>query len=271
MSVTRYLRSCDYDKWADLELSARRVRGSLGDMHIRADGLTKKFGGVTVLDGLSWDIEPGQIVAVLGPNGAGKTTLLNALSGCIMLDSGQVFMDGQPFTPDRGDLRRRFAFLPNIPPVPPGWSPLRFIGTVLKLYGTNGERLEERVLQLLEKLDLLGVAQWKFRQLSRGQSHKAVLAAFLAADPEVWLVDEPFASGMDPRGLNCFKEYAREAASRGRTIIYTTRIIEVAEQFARRICVLDKGRVKACEEPARLHEAPAFAELLANLREHTEL
>ena len=122
-------------------------------------------------------------------------------------------------------------------------------------------------MELLGQLDLLGIARWRFRQLSRGQIYKAVLAGFLAADPELWLVDEPFASGMDPRGLNCFKEYARDAARRGHTIIFTTQIIEVAERFSGRICVLDRGQIKACDEPARLKASPAFATLLNELRE----
>lgn len=231
-------------------------------MRVRAERVTRKFGWVTALDDVSWDVGPGQIVAVLGANGAGKTTLLNALSGSILLDSGWVFFDEQLFTPQRDDLRRRFAFIPDLPPVPPSWSPLRFIGTALKLYGVSDANIEERVTELLENLDLLGVAQWKFRQLSRGQAYKAVLAAFLAADPEVWLVDEPFSSGMDPRGLNCFKEYARTAAGRGRTIIFTTQIIEVAEQFAHRICLLDRGRIKGFETPARLRETSALTLLL---------
>jgi len=233
-------------------------------MRVRAEKLTKKFGWVTALDNVSLEIEPGQIVAVLGANGAGKSTLLNALAGAILLDRGEVFFDGELYTPGRTDLRRRFAFIPDIPPVPGYWTPLRFIGTTLKLYGVAGPEKDGRVKELLGQLDLLEVAGWKFRQLSRGQIYKAVLTAFLAADPELWMVDEPFASGMDPRGLNCFKQYARGAAARGRTIIFTTQIIEVTEQLAHRICILNKGRIEMFEEPARMlaHEA-----LIADLRE----
>jgi ABC-type multidrug transport system ATPase subunit len=120
---------------------------------------------------------------------------------------------------------------------------------------------------LLKQLDLLEVARWKFRQLSRGQSYKAVLAGFIAADPEVWFVDEPFASGMDPRGLNCFKEYAREAVTRGHTIIFTTQIIEVAEQVAGRVCLLERGQIKASGKSAQLGEIPAFQGLLSQARQ----
>ncbi len=237
-------------------------------MRIRADNLRKRFGWASALDGFSWEIEPGQIVAILGANGAGKTTLLHALAGCISLDAGQVFMDGEPFGPARTDLRRRLAFIPDIPPVPGGWSPIRFIATALKLYGLADRAVEERVVELLGELDLLPVADWRFRQLSRGQLYKAVLAAFVVADPEVWLVDEPFSSGMDPRGLNCFKAYARGAAARGHTIIFTTQIVEVAERFAHRVCVLDRGRLEASTEAAGLSELARSSPLLAQLTEH---
>jgi ABC-2 type transport system ATP-binding protein len=89
----------------------------------------------------------------------------------------------------------------------------------------------------------------------------------LIADPELWFVDEPFASGMDPRGLNTFKQYARSAAARGHTIVFTTQIIEVAEQVADRICVINKGQVKADATPAELSRDTAYEQLLAELHE----
>jgi ABC-type multidrug transport system ATPase subunit len=236
-------------------------------VHIEARELVKQYTWTKALDGLSWNLGLGRIAAVLGPNGAGKTTLLNALSGSVLLDGGRVLMDGQALTPERADLRRRYAFIPDAPPVPGGWTPLRFIGSVLRLYETPEAGLEEKVLGILERLDLLGVARWRFHQLSRGQAYKAVLAAFLAADPEVWFVDEPFASGMDPRGLNCFKEYAREAAARGHTIVFTTQIVEVAEALANEICVLDHGKIQLCAGTEGLENDPAFKSLLAQLRE----
>lgn len=236
-------------------------------MRLKAENLRKKYGWAVALDDLSWEAAPGQVIALLGPNGAGKSTFLNALAGCIRLDGGRVLFDGEAYTPDREDLRRRFAFLPDFPPVPPGWTPVRFIGSLLKLYGLPVLDLQERVVKILTDLDLLGVAQWKFRQLSRGQAYKAVLAGFLAADPELWLVDEPFASGMDPRGLNAFKEYAREAVTRGRTILFTTQIIEVAEQISDRICVLNRGRIVADATPTELCEGSKYENLLAELHE----
>jgi ABC-type multidrug transport system ATPase subunit len=236
-------------------------------VHLKADRLVKKFGWKTVLDELSWEVEPGQIVALLGPNGAGKTTLLEALSGALVLNSGQIFLDGQPYTAERGDLRRRIAYIPDLPPIPGYWTPLRFIGTLLKLYQTPGDHHEDRVVEILERLDLLGVARWRFAQLSRGQSYKAILAGFLASDPELWLVDEPFSSGMDPRGLHCFKDYAREAIKRGRTIIFSTQIVEVAEQIAQRVGILEQGKIKTCSDMASLRANPTFGDLVSQLHD----
>ncbi|HEY2341652.1 MAG TPA: ATP-binding cassette domain-containing protein, partial [Chthoniobacteraceae bacterium] len=137
-------------------------------MHLKAERLVKKFGWKTVLDELDWEVEPGQIVALLGPNGAGKTTLLEALSGALVLNSGRILLDDQPYTAERGDLRRRIAYIPDLPPIPGYWTPLRFIGTLLKLYQTPGDHHEDRVVEILERLDLLDVARWRFAQLSRG-------------------------------------------------------------------------------------------------------
>jgi ABC-2 type transport system ATP-binding protein len=250
-------------------LSRRKQRDSILPVRIRAENLVKKFGWATALDDVSWEIEPGQIVAVLGSNGAGKTTLLETLAGVSPPDCGQVLMDGEPYRPDRDDLRRRFAYIPDIPPAPGFWTPLRFIATLLKLYQTPTEGLQERVVELLEAMDLLGVARWELRRLSRGQMYKSILAGFIAADPEVWFVDEPFSSGMDPRGLDTFKHYAREATKRGRTIVFTTQIIEVAEQFADTVCVLDHGKIQACTTSAELRESSAFADLAPERRGDT--
>ncbi|MDB6068105.1 MAG: hypothetical protein JWR26_4313, partial [Pedosphaera sp.] len=90
--------------------------------------------------------------------------------------------------------------------------------------------------------------------LSRGQAYKAGLVAMMAADRELWLLDEPFASGMDPHGIDAFKQHARAAAARGRTVIYSTQLLDVAERFSDRVCVINKGELHAFDTLARLRE-----------------
>jgi ABC-type multidrug transport system ATPase subunit len=111
--------------------------------------------------------------------------------------------------------------------------------------------------------------------LSRGQAYKAALVAMLAADREVWLLDEPFSSGMDPHGIDAFKRYARAAAERGRTILYSTQLLDVAERFSDRVCVINHGAVHAFDTLEGLRgkacdKGNVLAEIFQQLRESSQ-
>ena len=241
-------------------------------MHVAIDRVSKCFRSVEALADVSFEVEPGQIVAVLGPNGAGKTTLLRCMAGIVVPDRGRILYDGERFRRDRLDLRRRFAFLPDFPVFFREMTAIRHIGMVLRLYGADGAGVEDRVVELLCDLDMLPHVEQPMDELSRGQAYKAALTAVIAADPELWLLDEPFASGMDPNGIVTLKQRAREAAQRGRSIVYSTQIIDVAESFSDRFCVLHHGRVHAFDSVERLRRRDDFQggvleELFLQLRE----
>lgn len=221
-------------------------------MKIELRGILKAYQSVRALDYVSLEMEPGQIVSVLGANGAGKSTLLRCLAGIAAPDKGGIFFDDQAFHRDRLDLRSRIYFMPDFPFLFWEFSILRNIAMILRLYDADGDGAECRVLQLLRDFDLLPLALRPVNSLSRGQLYKAGLTAMLAADREVWLLDEPFASGMDPQGIDVFKRYAREAVTRGRTIIYTTQILDIAERFSDRVCLIHKGELRAFESLAKL-------------------
>jgi ABC-type multidrug transport system ATPase subunit len=223
-------------------------------MRISIANATKSFGPLLALDRLTLDIEPGQIIALVGPNGAGKTTLLRCLAGLAALDRGTIAYDGEVFNRGRVDLRRRLAFLPDFPCLFPEMSVLRHIGMTLRLYGADGDGPEERVLARLRDFDLLTLAEMPLGTLSRGQAYKAALATILAVDPELVLLDEPFASGMDPNGIISLKSLVREASKRGRTIIYSTQLLDVAETLADRVGVIDQGALRAFASIDELRE-----------------
>lgn len=221
-------------------------------MKIEANGLSKYYGGFRALDRASFEIHPGQIVALLGANGAGKTTLLRCLSGLAAPDKGFILLNDETFTRDRLDLRRRIAFLPDFPFAFWDMTVLRHIGLTVNIYEAQYPGIEERTLRLLRDFDLMPLAESPLQNLSRGQIYKACLAALLVVNPEIWLLDEPFASGMDPHGISVFKEYAREAAGQGRTIIYSTQILDVVERFSDRVCILQQGEIRAFDSVERL-------------------
>ena len=214
-------------------------------MKIELRGVFKSYKSVRALDGVSFEIQPGQIVSLLGPNGAGKTTLIRCLAGIAAPDKGGVYFDDQEFRRDRMELRRRLHLLPDFPFHFWEQSVVRNIAIVLRLFDADGPGVEARVLELLRDFDLLPLALRPVGTLSRGQAYKAGLVAMMAADREVWLFDEPFASGIDPHGIDAFKRHSRAAASRGRTVIYSTQLLDVAERFSDRVCVIHKGEIRA--------------------------
>ena len=207
--------------------------------------MLKSYRSVRALDHVSLQIEPGQIVSLLGPNGAGKTTLIRCLAGIAAPDKGEVYFDDQEFRRDRLDLRRRIYLAPDFPFLFWEHSVLRNIAMILRLYEADGPGAEERVLELLREFDLLPLGLRPVNSLSRGQAYKVGLVSLLAADRELWLLDEPFASGMDPHGIDAFKRRARDAARRGRTILYSTQILDVAERFSDRVCLIHQGEIRA--------------------------
>jgi ABC-type multidrug transport system ATPase subunit len=212
-------------------------------MHIRLEKVAKHYGRAWALEGVSATFEPGQIISILGANGAGKTTLLCTMAGIVAPSFGKVLYDGQPFHRGKLALRQRLMFLPDQPMMFARMSILQHIAMCIHLYKAP-EPNPERVVEILRHLDILSLATTPAGALSRGQVYKASLAALFVVDPELWILDEPFASGMDPNGIICFKKEAAEAAKRGRIVFYTTQILEIAERFSDRICVLENGEIR---------------------------
>ncbi len=225
-------------------------------MRVELRHLTKKFGSLTALDNFSLTLEPGQVTALIGLNGAGKTTLFRCLAGINAPTRGDVLFDGARFSRERLDLRRRMTFLADFPALYSGMSTLEHIALMVRVYERPAADLEERLIPILGDMDLLAQAEAPIARLSRGQMYKAALAGLFAVQPDLWLLDEPFASGLDPRGLGVLKAQARLAAAQGAAILYSTQILEVAQKFSDRVCILDRGKLRAEFSRAELNALP---------------
>jgi ABC-2 type transport system ATP-binding protein len=211
-------------------------------MHISLENVSKSYLLTRALDSVTLDISPGQIVAIVGANGAGKTTLLRCLAGLTVPTRGRVLYDGQPFSRTRVDLRRRLCFLPDTPYVVPTMTVARHIGLVLEAYQITSPGIEDTVLKLLHEFALVSHVESRLSELSKGELYKTGLVAFLAVDADLWIFDEPFASGMDPPALAAFRTHVHDATRRGRTVIYTTQIVELAERLSDSVLVLREGK-----------------------------
>lgn len=238
-------------------------------MRVRIEQLSKSFGAVCAIEDVNLDVPAGSLLALLGANGAGKTTLLRCLTGILAPSKGVVHLDEKVFARDDMPLRRRMAYLPDTPPIDPRLTVLEHVGLVLQLYAVAQEPVE-LILELLRAFDMLPSATRRIGTLSRGQTYKAGLIPIIAVQPDLLLLDEPFASGMDPMGLLAMKGFVRDLTTRGGTVVYTTQIIDVVEKFSHRVCVLHKGKVLGCDSLERLlseHEGDGLESLFRGLRE----
>ena len=249
--------------------SKREEQGE--ELRVSIETLTKRYGTLMALDDVSIEIGSGQIVAVLGANGAGKTTLFRSLATICAPTSGTIQLDGETLRRSRIDLRRRLFFLPDFPFFHPWATPVNHIAMVARLY-YRASVDPDRIFGVMEDLDLLGCGRAAMMNLSRGQCYKAALAALFAVEPELLILDEPFASGMDPHGISILKAWIHRAQARGTTVLYSTQILEVAEAFSDRVAILHRGRLRAFDTIANL-EAPAgeaatgLAAILESLRQ----
>lgn len=219
--------------------------------------ISKSYPGVKVLDEVTAAIAPGTMVALLGSNGAGKTTLLRCLATLSAPDSGDIRMDGDILKRGRLDLRRRLMFLPDFPDLFSHLDPLAVIAMHLKLWETEHPDIEQRVADLMDRLQIASLCGVPVMTFSRGQRYKTALAALAAVDPDFWLLDEPFASGMDPQGLATFRQEAEAAVkARGRTVIYSTQMVDLACGFSDKIAVISRGAMRLYDTEHDLDRDP---------------
>lgn len=234
-------------------------------MKISLRGIGKSFLDDSALDDIDLDIESGELIAVVGTNGAGKTTILKILATLLSTDEGEVRMDGELLTHRRIDLRSRLHFLEESPVLL--GSTIDHICRVVHLYDRELPGLKEKILSWLREFELMEVAHRY--GLSRGQKYKAAFVGICAANPELWLLDEPFAAGVDPTGISAMKRAINKAVGSGSTVVYSTQIVELAETFSDRILVMNRGKIELDIPTKQLKEAQhdnALARLFENLR-----
>ncbi len=205
---------------------------------ISMNGVTKRFGDVTAVQELSFDVPQGTIFGLLGPNGAGKTTTLRMILGIFLPDEGAIsVLDGQGIE----EAKDRIGYLPE----ERGLYRKMKVGDVLRFFceikGVEKRMGRERVDYWLEKVGLGDWKEKKVEELSRGMQQKVQFIATVIHEPDLLILDEPF-SGMDPVNTAQMKDIVIEQKNAGKTIILSTHIMEQAERLCDEICLINKGQ-----------------------------
>ncbi len=199
--------------------------------------LRKSYGSTVALDGLTLEVDTGEVHGFLGPNGAGKSTTIRILLGLLRPDAGTTrVLDGDPWR-DAAELHRRLAYVPGDVSLWPDLTGGEVIDLLARLRGRPDRARRDR---LLERFDLDPTK--KSRSYSKGNRQKVGLVAALAADVELFLLDEP-TSGLDPLMEAVFQDCIRELKADGRTILLSSHILAEAEALADRISIIRNGRI----------------------------
>jgi len=210
---------------------------------LRIRGLAKAF-DKPVITGLDLDIAAGQLYALLGPNGAGKTTTLRMVTGLTRPDAGSIEIFGVNALADPIGAKAITAWLPDEPMLYDKLSPLEYLAFVAGLWRMDPQVASEEAERLLHWLDLWEQRDTRCESFSRGMKQKVALAAALIHDPKLLILDEPL-TGLDAAMARAVKDALREQVDRGKTVIVTTHILEVAERMADRIGIIGGGKLLA--------------------------
>jgi len=216
---------------------------------LTVQNLTKAFGDVRAVNGLSFSVRRGEIFGFLGPNGAGKTTTLSMIEGIRLPDDGDIQIFGLDICKDTAQIKRRIGVQLQSTSLLADLTALEQVELFGRLYGRAINR--PTALALLEQVDLAEKANTLPAKMSGGQQQRLALALALVNDPEIVFLDEPTA-GLDPQARRALWELIRKLRDEGRTIILTTHYMEEAEALSHRIAIIDHGELLALDTPGAL-------------------
>jgi ABC-2 type transport system ATP-binding protein len=212
---------------------------------VEAHALVKRFGQNLAVRGVDLAVSRGEIFGLLGSNGAGKTTTLRMVCGLTVPSSGTASVCGIDVWGDPEAAKARLGYLDEEPLVYSNLTGREFLGFVADLYGLDrGQQRGQTIERLLSLFELTHCGNDMIGSYSHGMRQKIGLASLLIHEPEVLLLDEP-TNGLDPRSARRVKDLLEELSSRGKTILLSTHILEVAQALCHRIAIMDRGRVTA--------------------------
>jgi ABC-2 type transport system ATP-binding protein len=224
---------------------------------IQFNSVTKSFSSVRAVDGLDFDVKPGEIFALLGPNGAGKTSSVRMIMGLMKPDSGLITFASELMDDDQVD-RRRLGYLPEERGLYQEASVTAILRYLAALRGCRGRDTESRIQQWLERVDLTERAEEKVSSLSKGNQQKVQFIASILHQPRLAILDEPFA-GLDPINQERMCAWIRELRDEGMTIMLSAHQLQLIEQIADRILLLHRGRRRLCGTLAEIRSATRAA------------
>ena len=209
---------------------------------IKISNVTKKYGDKKALDNVSFEVGDGEIFAFIGHNGAGKTTLIKAVVGIHDFDEGEILINGKSIAKDPVVCKKEMAYVPDNPELYENMRALQYINFICDMYEVDLARREKNIKKYAEMFEISQNLNDVIDSFSHGMKQKIALIAALAHDPKILIMDEPFV-GLDPKAVFDVKEVMREMIKDGKTIFFSTHILDVAEKLCTKVAIIKKGKI----------------------------
>ena len=210
---------------------------------IEIKNVSKSYDGkVKALNDISFKIDNGEIFAFIGHNGAGKTTMIKSLVGILAIDSGDILINGKSIKKEPIECKREMAYVPDNPDLYENMTGLDFINFICDIYDISLEDRKVNIEKYSKMFEMDGQLGSDISSYSHGMKQKVALIAALSHNPDVLIMDEPFV-GLDPKAVFDMKEVMHKMAKEGKTIFFSTHILDVAEKLCDRVAIIKKGEI----------------------------
>jgi ABC-2 type transport system ATP-binding protein len=234
--------------------------------------LTKRYGALTAVRDLSFEVRPGEVLGLLGPNGSGKSTAVKVLAGLLPPTIGQVLLDGRDALADVTGYKAILGYVPEEPHLYSYLTGPEYLQLVGRLRGIAEARLDDKIDRFLK---LLGIYDDRYQTLSsysKGMRQKVLIAAAVLHNPRIVILDEPF-SGLDVSAARVLKAFVRSIAADDKMVVFSSHVLEVVEQVCSRVVILKDGHVVGHDSVERLRttlQLPSLDAVFASLVEEDD-
>jgi ABC-2 type transport system ATP-binding protein len=227
-------------------------------LEVRA--LTRRYPGVLAVDRVSFTALPGEVTGYLGPNGSGKSTTVKMITGLLEPSAGEILYRGRPIEADLGAYKRTLGYVPEEPYLYPHLTGAEYLELAGELRDLPAATLRDKIGTLLDLFSLADDRDTPISSYSKGMRQKILISAAILHNPELIILDEPF-SGLDVHAALVLRSLIRSLAASGKTVLFSSHVLEVVERVCNRVVILHKGRAVANDSIGRLRDLMALPTL----------
>lgn len=194
------------------------------------------------IDSLDLEVKNGEIFGFLGPNGAGKTTTIRMITGILNPDEGDILIDGNSIKTNPIEAKKAIGFVPDSPDMFLRLKGIEYLNFMADVYDVPVETRKQKIEELTKKFEIYDDLNSQIQSYSHGMRQKIVICGALLSEPKNWILDEPM-TGLDPKSSYDLKEMMKEHAESGKTVFFSTHVLEVAEKICDRVGIINKGKL----------------------------